>query len=274
MVKVILEVRWIKTKTALVKSRIYDIDYALNPYVGCQHGCVYCYSRFMSKYVRERRDWGSYVYVKINLPRILASEVKKKKPGTVLISSVTDPYQPIEKKYEITRRALEILSKTMFKPIIMTKSDLALRDIDIIKKISDIEVGYSISTIIPMFSEILEPSASPPEKRIKALETFSRNKVSTFVFIAPFTPYLSEEGINVLFDMLSQIKIDRVVVDTLNIRYGNIQDLIKSLNKLGFWEKVREVLASENLFFNYYSYIKNQLIAKAVRKGLRIYFLF
>ncbi len=272
--KVILEVRWIKAKTVLVKSRIYDVDYALNPYIGCQHGCVYCYARFMSKYVKERRDWGSYVYVKINLPRVLASEVKKKKPGTVLISSVTDPYQPVEKRYEITRRALEILSKTSFKPIIMTKSDLALRDIDIISNIKNIEVGYSITTIIPNFSEILEPGAVSPKKRIKALETFSRKNISTFVFIAPFIPFVSEKDIDVLFELLSQIKIDRVVIDTLNIKYGNIQSLIKSLNKLSFWEKVREILADEKLFFEYYTHIKSQLSIKATQNGLRIYFLF
>ncbi|HAL61831.1 MAG TPA: hypothetical protein DCP08_05420, partial [Chloroflexi bacterium] len=87
--------REIEARSVLSKSGISAVTYALNPYVGCQHGCVYCYSVFMKRFTGHREEWGTFVDVKVNAPQVLARELKRAKPGEVLLSSVTDPYQPL-----------------------------------------------------------------------------------------------------------------------------------------------------------------------------------
>jgi hypothetical protein len=123
----------IRVKTALSKSGLYDLDYAYNPYVGCFHGCVYCYAR---AYVRDEevsRNWGTVVYIKENILEVLREEVKRKPRGVVGVSTLTDPYQPIEAGEGLTRRGIQVLLQGNFKVSIQTKSPLVTRDIDILK---------------------------------------------------------------------------------------------------------------------------------------------
>src|SRR3972149_9738911 len=103
-----LIIREIKAKSILTKSGIPDVDYCVNPYIGCSHGCRYCYATFMKRYSGHTQEWGSFVDVKINAPEILRKQLKRAKRGRILISSVTDAYQPIESKYKLTRQGLEI----------------------------------------------------------------------------------------------------------------------------------------------------------------------
>ena len=98
----------ITCKSALSISNLSGLDYALNPYKGCEHGCIYCYAPSV---LREDRNWGEFVDIKRNIPSVLAKELKTKKKGTIGISTVTDPYQPVEKKFEITRKCLDQISK-------------------------------------------------------------------------------------------------------------------------------------------------------------------
>src|SRR5512139_2997334 len=102
-----MQIREIHAKTILSRSMVSD--YAVNPYVGCQHACVYCYAKFMKRFTGHKEDWGAFVEVKVNAPELLAREVKKKKVGRVWISGVCDPYQPLERKYRLTRKCLEVL---------------------------------------------------------------------------------------------------------------------------------------------------------------------
>ena len=90
-------------KNALSKSKISGMDYALNPYIGCEHGCVYCYAEFMRKYTNHKEEWGEFVDVKINIVDRLRKQIKRTKPGTIMIGTVTDAYQPLEDKYQLTR---------------------------------------------------------------------------------------------------------------------------------------------------------------------------
>ena len=141
-----LTIREIRAKSILTKSGIPGIDYCINPYVGCAHGCRYCYATFMKRYTGHTEAWGSFVDVKINAPEILQRQLKRAKRGRILISSVTDAYQPIESKYKLTRQCLEILLQSQLPVDILTKSPLVLRDMDLIKKFKDIEVGITITT--------------------------------------------------------------------------------------------------------------------------------
>ena len=96
-----MQIKEVKAKSILSTSQVSD--YAMNPYVGCQHACVYCYAKFMKRFTGHREEWGAFVDVKVNAPELLAKEVLKKRPGQVWISGVCDPYQPLERKYRLSR---------------------------------------------------------------------------------------------------------------------------------------------------------------------------
>jgi DNA repair photolyase len=140
-----LKVKEINAKSVLNKSKIFD--YCVNPYTGCQIGCRYCYARlFMRRYSGHKEAWGEFVDVKINAHEVLKKQLDRAKRGTVWVSSVCDPYQPLEEKYNITQRCLKELVKKQFSVNIQTKSKLALRDLDVFQEFEEIEVGFTITT--------------------------------------------------------------------------------------------------------------------------------
>jgi DNA repair photolyase len=200
-------------KGILSKSRIYD--YALNAYTGCSHKCLYCYARFMKRYTGHSEPWGDFVDVKINAPELLSKEIQKKKRGRVWISGVCDAYQPLEKKYRLTRRCIEILVEHGWPFTIQTKSPLVLRDLDILKRAADCEVGFTITTADEKVRKIFEPYAPPIEKRVEALDLLHSAGITTFVMIAPMLP--NAEG---LVGMLKG-RVDHVLIDRLNYHYAD-----------------------------------------------------
>ncbi len=173
-------------KTAMSRSNLPNIDYTVNAYTGCSHGCIYCYARlYCPKEVAE--NWGELVYVKENLPQALLKDVKRFKKGMVMLSTITDPYQPLEKKFRLTGEALKILIQSGFKVSIQTKSSLVLRDVELLVK-GGADVGFSISTLDRNITGKIEPFASPPEKRLDALRNLSSEGVKTWIFLAPILP--------------------------------------------------------------------------------------
>ena len=127
-------IREVQAKTILSVSKIHD--YVVNPYVGCQHACSYCYARFMKRFTGHQEPWGEFVDVKINAPELLSKEILKKKVGNVWVSGVCDPYQPLEAKYQLTRRCLAILAQHDWPVVVQTRSPQVLRDIDCDRTIS------------------------------------------------------------------------------------------------------------------------------------------
>ncbi len=206
-------VKEIEAKTILSKSQIYD--YALNAYVGCQHQCLYCYAKFMKRFTGHREPWGAFVDVKINAAELLAREVKKKKKGRVWISGVCDAYQPLERKYLLTGRCLEILVEQGWPVTIQTKSPLVLRDLAILKRSADAEVGFTITTADEKVRRIFEPGAPPVAARVKALGILHAEGIRTFVMIAPLLPHAGG-----LVDMLKGT-VDHVLIDRYNYHYAD-----------------------------------------------------
>lgn len=203
----------IQAKSILSKSKIYD--WTINPYRGCQHGCSYCYAKFMKRFTGYRESWGNFVDAKVNAPELLAQEVKKKKVGRVWVSGVCDPYQPIEEEYEITRRCLEVLQESGWPFTIQTKSPLVLRDLDLLKRFDQLEVGFSIATGDEEIRSIFEPKAPPIEERINALKILHREGVRTFVMIAPMLPKM--EGLPSRLEG----RVDHVIIDKMNYHYAD-----------------------------------------------------
>ena len=226
-----LIIREIKAKSILTKSGIPSVDYCVNPYVGCSHGCRYCYATFMKKYTGHTEPWGSFVDVKINAPEILQKQLKRAKRGRVLISSVTDAYQPIESKYKLTRQCLEILLQSQFPVDILTKSPLVLRDIDLIKKFKDIEVGITITTNDEDIRKLFEPNAPSIMARIRTLRALHDKGINTYAFIGPVLPMNPEALSEKIRPHVDSIIIDRMNYTSKTFKIYQRMNLSKWLDK-------------------------------------------
>lgn len=206
-------VREIYAKNIVSKSKIYE--YTINAYTGCQHACTYCYARFMKRTTGHVEPWGEFVDVKINATELLQKEVIKKRPGRVWISGVCDAYQPLERKYELTRKCLEILVAHDWPITIQTKSPLILRDIELLSKSDEIEVGLTITTADEGIRRLFEPNAPPIKERLKVLQELHKAGIRTFAMIAPLLPNAAE-----LATLLSD-KVDHVLIDRMNYHYSD-----------------------------------------------------
>jgi len=209
----IMVVREITAKSILSKSQVFD--YALNAYVGCQHACVYCYAKFMKRFTGHHEPWGEFVDVKVNAPELLAREVARKKKGNVWISGVCDAYQPLERRYKLTRMCIEILADNSWPFTVQTKSPLVTRDIDLISNAADAEVGFSITTADEKIRKIFEPYAPTIRRRVEALGELHDAGIRTFVMIAPLLP-----GAEGLVEMLAG-KVDNVLIDRMNYHHAD-----------------------------------------------------
>jgi DNA repair photolyase len=208
-----MKIREINSKSILSPSKIYD--YVVNPYVGCQHGCTYCYARFMKRFTGHKEPWGDFVDVKVNAPDLLRREITRKKMGSVWMSGVCDPYQPLEKKYRLSRQCLDILIAHHWPVFIQTRSSLVLRDIDLFRRTAQIEVGLSITTADDAVRQAFEPDAPPIGERVQVLASLKENSIRTYAMIAPILP-----GAEELMGMLAG-KVDYVIVDRMNYAHAN-----------------------------------------------------
>ena len=241
-----MNIREIKSRSILSSSQVYD--YTINPYVGCQHACTYCYARFMKRFTGHREPWGDFVDVKTNAPDLLKVEIEKKQKGTVWVSGVCDPYQPLEAKYRLTRRCLDILVKKDWPVVIQTRSPLVLRDMDIFKKSNNIEVGLSINTSNDEIRKAFEPNAPSIMKRLRSVESLHQNGIETYVMIAPILPE-AENLIRILAG-----KVDYIIIDRMNYRHAE-----RIYNKHGWREKNTD---------EYFNLIKNRMVDDCTELGI------
>ncbi len=257
-------IKEIKVKTALSPSQLPGLDYALNPYRGCAHACVYCYAPSVIHW--DKGKWGDLVEVKINIPRVLSKELHVKKKGVVGIGTVTDPYQPAEKKYELTRRCLELLQVHDFPVCIQTKSSLVVRDIDLIRDFSNIEVGVTLTTLDDRLGEKLEPYASSARERLRALANLRENGIKTWVFLGPVMPYITDIG--ALVDAVASVKPEYVIVDSLRLKEGVRERVMDFIH-----EHEPELLKEYEMIFQgdgvYYREIFERIIRSCEKKGLK-----
>ncbi len=249
------KVKEIKAKSVLNKSKIFD--YCLNPYTGCQINCRYCYARlFMRRYSGHKEAWGDFVDAKINASEVLKKQLDKAKKGTVWISSVCDPYQPLEAKYELTRRCLKELVKKQFPVNIQTKSKLVLRDLDLFQEFEEIDVGFTITTDDERMTKLFEPNATPVKERLTALEKIHSLGIKTFAFVGPLLPGNPEKLIEKL-----EGKVDNIYIDKMNYIYS-----IK-----GFYHKLGLQRETTDKFFHEY---KERLISELKKRKMKFEALF
>jgi DNA repair photolyase len=185
------EVQPIKVRSILSKSKLPGLDFVINPYRGCQHACIYCYACFMQKFDGHRTPWGTYVDVKSNAPELLSQKLSRCYNRGVYFSSVTDPYQPVEAKFLLTRRLLEQLIPVQPQLSIQTKSALITRDLDLLRQFKECSVGMTIVTMDENLRREIEPGAAAISERVNALRTLKEAGLTTYIFVGPILPYLT-----------------------------------------------------------------------------------
>ena len=184
-----------------------SFDRSINPYRGCEHGCVYCFARPTHAYLglSPGLDFESHLYVKPDAPALLERELSAPsyKPRTIAIGTNTDPYQPIERKHRVMRGLLEVLERAGHPVGIVTKSALVLRDLDILARMAErnlVKVALSVTTLDPGLARIMEPRAPTPSRRLEALRQLSAAGVPTSVMVAPVIPAINDTEIERILD--------------------------------------------------------------------------
>jgi DNA repair photolyase len=200
------------TRKIIARNDSPDIsfDRSINPYRGCEHGCVYCFARPTHAFLglSPGLDFESKLFAKPNAPALLERELAAKnyEPRTIAIGTNTDPYQPIERKYEIMRGILEVLERAGHPVGIVTKSSLVLRDLDILTRMAErnlVKVALSVTTLDPRLARTMEPRAATPARRLEALRQLSQAGIPTTVMVAPIIPAVTDHEIERILDAAS-----------------------------------------------------------------------
>jgi DNA repair photolyase len=198
-----------KARKIITRNDSPDIgfDRSINPYRGCEHGCVYCFARPTHAYMglSAGLDFESKLFVKPDAPELLARELSAPgyTPRVIAIGTNTDPYQPIERKYEVMRRILEVLEEAGHPVGIVTKSVLVTRDIDILSRMARrnlAKVALSVTSLDPKLARTMEPRASTPPKRLEAIRLLSEAGIPTTVMTAPIIPAINDMEIERILD--------------------------------------------------------------------------
>ena len=239
-----IEIIKIKAKKPINPPKIPGAKYVINQYIGCQYACKYCYARFMCKWYNYGK-WGSWVVVKENLPDLIKNKHIK---GKIYMSSVSDAYRPIEKDFKLTRNILKNIDKRA-ELSILTKSDLVLRDMDLFKKFSSIEVGLTINNFEGNLKKDIEPFSPSNEKRIDALKTLYENGIKNYAFISPIIPDLidveyiigeTKPFTNFYYFEFLNLKASREFKHYLEQNYPESYEIIS--NKTAFKRYIDEVI--------------------------------
>jgi len=190
-----------ETKSIITRNSSPDVGFetSLNPYRGCEHGCIYCYARPTHEYLgfSAGLDFESKIMVKTKAPELLRAELESPRwhPQTLVMSGVTDPYQPIERKLRITRGCLEVLAKFRNPVAIITKNHLVTRDVDLLcelAKYNAVAVNLSVTSLDPNVQRVLEPRTTSPQGRLDAIKQLSAANIPTGVMVAPIIPGLTD----------------------------------------------------------------------------------
>ncbi len=248
-----LVVKEINVKGILTKSNLPVSDYSVNPYVGCSHGCKYCYASFMKRFTNHPEPWGTFVDVKYWQP---IKNAKRYAGKELFLGSVTDPYMPLEAKYERTKKLLKEMQGSGCKISIATKSDLVLRDIELIKTFPDARVSWSINTLDEEFKCDMDHSVSI-KRKIEAMKIFHQEGIRTTCFISPIFPGITDmkEIILQTKDYCNLIWLEnlnlrgdykKVILDYIRTKHPDLYPLYEEIyikGKRDYWENLNSEIA-------------------------------
>jgi DNA repair photolyase len=207
-------------KTALTGS---GGSYRLNPYVGCEHACVYCYATYIARWRGEEGPWGSWVQAKTNIPEVLERELRRRRGVHIMLSTVCDVYQPLEEQCGLTRRCLSVLSEAAqqdpdLSVFVLTKSELIRRDLDLLQAFPGgrARVGFSMTTARDDVGALLEPGATRPSRRLAAARALRQAGLPVGLLFAPVLPYVTERELPRLIELAQQANLECIGFDPCN----------------------------------------------------------
>ncbi|HEX5845840.1 MAG TPA: PA0069 family radical SAM protein [Rhodoplanes sp.] len=226
-----------------------SFDRSINPYRGCEHGCVYCFARPTHAYLglSPGLDFESKLFMKPDAPELLERELSAANyvPRTIAIGTNTDPYQPIERRYELMRRILQVLEKAGHPVGIVTKSDLILRDIDILSRMARrrlVRVAISVTTLDATLARVMEPRAPTPARRLAALRALAAAGVPASVMVAPVIPAINDPEIERILDAAAAAGVEGAGYVLLRLPL-EVRDLFREWIAANFPDREKHVFA-------------------------------
>lgn len=276
-----MKVEEIEVKDYLTKSNLPASDFTINPYVGCPHGCKYCYASFMRRFTGHTENWGEFIDIKRCNKKI---DLKKIEGKTLFLSSVTDCYNEFEKEYGITKSILEQLVNANVVVNISTKSSLILRDVELLKKLKHLTVSISINTLDENFKNDMD-HASSIQDRMKTLKTLHENGIYVILFMSPIFPYITD-----FESIISCTKefVDEYFFENLNLRGGYKRYILNYIHQNyphvyqeylniyekkddSYWKKlskeIEEYCSKNNIRYKNYFYHEKLVSTKNSNKG-------
>jgi DNA repair photolyase len=225
-----------------------SFDRSINPYRGCEHGCVYCFARPTHAYLglSPGLDFESKLFMKPNAPELLERELSAPgyTPKTIAIGTNTDPYQPIERRYQIVRRILEVLERAGHPVGIVTKSALVLRDLDILTRMAKrdlVKVALSVTTLDPKLARVMEPRASTPPRRLGALRELVKAGVPASALVAPVIPAINDAEIERILEAVAETGVRHAGYVLLRLPL-ELKDLFREWLMENFPDRYRHVI--------------------------------
>ncbi len=237
------------TRKIITRNDSPDIgfDRSINPYRGCEHGCVYCFARPTHAYLglSPGLDFETKLFVKPEAPELLERELSAPnyQPRTIAIGTNTDPYQPIDRRYQIMRRILEVLERAGHPVGIVTKSALVLRDIDILSRMAErnlAKVALSVTTLDAKLARTMEPRAATPSRRLETLRQLSAAGIPTAVLVAPIIPAINDSEIERILDAAAAAGVQGAGYVILRLPL-EVRDLFREWLMANFPDRYRHV---------------------------------
>jgi DNA repair photolyase len=224
-------------------------DRSINPYRGCEHGCIYCFARPTHAYLglSPGLDFETKLFMKPDAPELLERELSARNyaPRTIAIGTNTDPYQPLERRHAIMRRILEVLERAGHPVGIVTKSNLVTRDIDILSRMASrklVRVGISVTTLDAKLARVMEPRAPTPQRRLAALRELAAAGVPTTVMAAPVIPAINDAEIERILDAAAACGVEGAGYVLLRLPL-EVRDLFREWLQANFPDRERHVFA-------------------------------
>ncbi len=271
-----MKVREIQCKSAIGKCGFPGGGLAINPYVGCGHACAYCYARFMKRFTGHTEEWGTFVDARINIADVLKKQLKlpKYKGERILIGTVTDSYQPIEKKYKLTRNILQALIDYKNPVSILTKSDLVLRDVDLLKKMKNVDVNFTVTTLDEKWKKLVEPESSSVKQRFNAMKKLTKEGITVLAMMGPYWPVFTNP--KALFREFKRVGVKHIFTESFNTIGGNWTGVEKVLKKNypKLLPGIQEMLFDKKEFYEFYNKAQSKIeqLSKEYKIPVTIYF--
>ncbi len=238
------------TKSIVTSNDSPDLGFSftLNPYRGCEHGCVYCYARPTHEYLgfSAGLDFESKIFVKKKAPELLRKKFMSKswKPAPIFMAGITDCYQPLEREFEITRKCLEVFNEFNNPVNIVTKNFLVTRDLDILKEMAKknlVSVSLSVTSLDAKLARTLEPRTSTPQARLKALKLLTEAGVPTNVMVAPVVPGLTDHEMPAILKACANVGVQGAAYTVMRLPYS-VKDIFSEWINANYPEKADRVL--------------------------------